>query len=78
MFLGWTQITQYEEQMKEAEEKYGPLFEQYLEQPIPELARNPDALAMGERLYASYCTQCHGSDAGGVRGYPNLRDDVWQ
>lgn len=78
MFLGWTQITQYEEQMKEAEEKYGPLFEQYLEQPVPELAKNPDALAMGERLYASYCTQCHGSDAGGVRGYPNLRDDVWQ
>ena len=78
MFLGWTQITQYEEQMKEAEEKYGPLFEQYLEQPIPELARNPDALAMGERLYASYCTQCHGSDAGGVRGYPNLRDEAWQ
>ena len=32
---------------------------------------------MGERLYASYCTQCHGSDAGGVPGYPNLRDRDW-
>jgi len=78
MFLGWTQITQYEEQMQAAEQKYGPLFEQYLGQPIEQLAKDPDALAMGERLYASYCTQCHGSDAGGVRGYPNLRDDVWQ
>jgi len=78
MFLGWTQITQYEEEMQAAEAKYGPLFEQYLAQPIATVADNPDALAMGERLYASYCTQCHGSDAGGVRGYPNLRDGDWQ
>ncbi len=78
MFLGWTQVKQYEAEMQAAQEKYGPLFEQYQATPIEELARTPDALRMGERLYASYCTQCHGSDAGGVRGYPNLRDAEWQ
>jgi cytochrome c oxidase cbb3-type subunit 3 len=77
MFLGWTQIGQYEEEMAEAEAKYGPLFDRFLNEPIESLAGNPEALKMGERLYASYCTQCHGSDAGGVRGYPNLRDGDW-
>ena len=78
MLLNWTQESQYEEEMQAAEEKYGPLFEQYQETPIPELSRNEDALRIGERLFASYCTQCHGSDAAGVRGFPNLRDDDWQ
>ena len=77
MFLGWTQITQYEEEMAAAEATYGPLFARFEDEPIEALAKNEDALKMGERLYASYCTQCHGSDAGGVRGYPNLRDNDW-
>jgi len=77
MFFGWTQISQYEEEMAEAEATYGPLFARYEREPIEALAKNPEALKMGERLYASYCTQCHGSDAGGVRGYPSLRDGDW-
>lgn len=77
MFLGWTQTRQYEEEMAAAQAQYGPLFEQFANEPIESLAGNPEALKIGERLYASYCTQCHGSDAGGVRGYPNLRDSDW-
>lgn len=77
MFLGWTQIKQYEREMQAAEETYGPLFEKYRNEPIAALVDDPQAMQMGERLYASYCTQCHGSDAGGVPGYPNLRDDEW-
>ena len=78
MFLGWTQIEEYEEEMARAEARYGPIFEQYLGLPIEEVAADPNALRIGERLYASYCTVCHGSDAGGVPGFPNLRDDEWQ
>jgi cytochrome c oxidase cbb3-type subunit 3 len=77
MFFGWTQISQYEEEMAEAEATYGPLFARFEQEPLAALAKKPEALKMGERLYASYCTQCHGSDAGGVRGYPSLRDDDW-
>jgi len=78
MLLGWTQIKQYEEEMARAEARYGPLFERYLGLPIEEVAADPQALRIGERLYASYCSVCHGSDARGVRGFPNLRDDAWQ
>ena len=75
--LGWSQERQYEEQMAAAEERYGPIFARYAEQPIPELAEDPEALKVGQRLYATYCSQCHGSDARGAIGYPNLTDDAW-
>ena len=78
MFLGWTQIEEYEEEMARAEARYGPLYEQYLGLPVERVAADPQALRIGERLFASYCTVCHGSDAGGVPGFPNLRDDSWQ
>ena len=64
--------------MARAEARYGPIFEQYASLPIEEVAADPKALRIGERLFASYCAVCHGSDAGGVRGFPNLRDDSWQ
>ena len=78
MILGWTQTGQYEEEMSRAEARYGPIFEQFLSRLIEEVSIDPKALQIGERLFASYCSVCHGSDARGVRGFPNLRDDSWQ
>jgi cytochrome c oxidase cbb3-type subunit 3 len=34
-------------------------------------------MAIGERLYANNCAQCHGSDARGSKGFPNLTDGDW-
>ena len=78
MVLGWTQVEEYEDEMARAEARYGALFEGYLRLPVEEVAADPKALRMGERLFASYCAVCHGADAGGVPGFPNLRDAVWQ
>jgi cytochrome c oxidase cbb3-type subunit 3 len=77
MLLGWSQAKQYRQEMKAAEQRYAPLYAKYAQESIPALAKNPEALKTGERLFASYCTVCHGSDARGVPGYPNLRDDDW-
>lgn len=74
----WSSTGQYEKEKAAAEEKYSPIFEQYFNTDMKQLVSNDDAMEIGERLYASYCTQCHGSDARGARGYPNLRDDNWQ
>ena len=75
--LGWTGVGQYEQEMAEAEATYGPIFNQYLDRPLEQVAQNREALQMGERLFVTYCATCHGSDARGARGFPNLRDDEW-
>ena len=75
--LGWTSTGQYDKQVEAAEKIYGPIYEKYAAIDIKTLAKDPEALRTGERLFANYCTVCHGSDARGARGYPNLRDQDW-
>lgn len=75
--LGWSQVSQYNAEVNAAEEDYGPLFAQYLQTDIEELAKDEEAIKVGERLFSAYCTTCHGSDARGARGFPNLRDNDW-
>jgi len=75
--LNWTQENQWEKEVEAASEKYGPLYAEYANTPIPELAKNPEALDMGQRLFANNCAVCHGSAARGSVGFPNLTDDAW-
>jgi cytochrome c oxidase cbb3-type subunit 3 len=75
--LGWTQIEQYEREVAAAETTYGQLFAAFAAKPIEELARDPAALSAGRNLFLNNCAACHGSDARGARGYPNLTDDEW-
>jgi cytochrome c oxidase cbb3-type subunit 3 len=74
---GWTQTGQYESEMAVASEKYGPIFTGYAKQPIEQLAKDDQAMASGQRLFLNYCATCHGSDAGGAIGFPNLTDNDW-
>lgn len=75
---GWTQDKQWEREEALAKEKYGPIFAKYAAMPVEEVAKDPQALKMGERLFATYCSICHGSDAKGAVGFPNLTDDDWR
>jgi len=75
--LEWTSTGQYEREIDIADAKYGPLFKKFQEMPIVAVAADPEARRMGERLFVNYCATCHGSDARGARGFPNLRDNDW-
>jgi cytochrome c oxidase cbb3-type subunit 3 len=75
--LGWTSKGAYEEEVESVEARVGPLFARYRQTPVLELIEDEEALDIGERLYLTYCTTCHGSDARGARGFPNLRDRAW-
>jgi cytochrome c oxidase cbb3-type subunit 3 len=75
--LEWSSKTEYEQEVAKVEAEVGPLFARYQQTAILDLIKDEDALKVGERLYANYCATCHGSDARGARGYPNLRDNVW-
>ena len=76
--LGWSQKSQYEREVARADEVVAPLFAKYLALDIPAVAADPQAREIGERLYLTYCVQCHGSNARGSRGFPNLADRDWQ
>ncbi|WP_404414152.1 cytochrome-c oxidase, cbb3-type subunit III [Vreelandella aquamarina] len=75
--LGWSQEGQWEEEVARAEERFTPIFAQYQEVPIPELAQDDDAMQVAERIYQNNCAVCHGSNAKGGYGFPNLTDDDW-
>ena len=76
-YKNWTQQSQYDAEVELAEQQFGPIYAQFLNQDLNNLARNTDALTIGARLFATYCTTCHGSDAGGATGLPNLTDQDW-
>ena len=75
--LGWKSSGAYQAELDKAKADYGPLFAGFAKQPIEVVAANPQALAIGERLFMNYCAQCHGSDARGNKGFPNLTDNDW-
>jgi cytochrome c oxidase cbb3-type subunit 3 len=75
--LGWKSTGAYQDELKRADADYGPLFAKYARQDLKAVAADPQAHAIGERLFLTYCAQCHGSDARGNKGYPNLTDNDW-
>ncbi len=75
--LGWTQVGAYEAEVAAVERDVAPLFAKYAAMPIPELARDPAAMATGRRLFVTNCAVCHGADGHGSRGFPNLADNIW-
>lgn len=76
--LGWSQIGQYEAERAAAEEQYAPVFAQYAQTPVLELASDDEAMSAGQRLFSNHCAVCHGTAGRGFVGFPNLTDDVWQ
>ncbi len=75
--LGWSSAGQLQKDAAKAEAQYGPLFAKFASMPIVDVAKDPQALKMGQRLFASNCAQCHGADARGSFGFPNLADNDW-
>ncbi len=70
-------IVQYDMEVKAADAKFGPIFDAYAARSIEELATDEEALKVGQRLFIQNCSQCHGSDARGTTGFPNLADNDW-
>lgn len=75
---GWTAVHEWEREVARAEARFGPLFAKYAALPVEQVAEDPQALKMGARLFASNCSVCHGSDAKGGYGFPNLTDADWR
>jgi cytochrome c oxidase cbb3-type subunit 3 len=76
--LGWSQVTQLREEQDAAEKQFGPLYKRFASTDAQALVKHPEALAIGQKLFLNNCAQCHASDGGGSRGFPNLTAGAWQ
>ncbi|MDR2326644.1 MAG: cytochrome-c oxidase, cbb3-type subunit III [Acidovorax sp.] len=75
--LQWSQVGAYEKEMAKANEALEPLYARFTAMTTQEIAKDDKAMAIGERLFMNNCAQCHGSDARGSKGFPNLTDGDW-
>jgi cytochrome c oxidase cbb3-type subunit III len=75
--LDWSSTGQYDKEMARAEDRFGPLYARFLAMDVEQVAADPQAREMGQRLFLNHCAQCHASDARGSRGFPNLMDRDW-
>ena len=76
--LGWSSDGQYQKEVAKADAETKPLYDKYLAMDLPALAADKEGVETGKRLYLTYCMQCHGADARGGKGFPNLADNDWQ
>ena len=75
--LGWSQVGQLQDEQQAAEKQFGPLYAKFFAQEVEALAKDAEALAIGQKLFLNNCAQCHASDGAGSRGFPNLTDRDW-
>ncbi len=75
--LGWSEVKQYELEVAETKQRLAPIYAKFTAMKVEDVARDPKAMAIGERLFMNNCSQCHGSDAHGSKGFPNLTDHDW-
>ena len=75
--LGWTSVEEHAQEMAQGEKDVAPLYAKFASMRPEDVSRDPQAMAIGERLFMNNCSQCHGSDARGSKGFPNLTDGDW-
>ena len=75
--LGWSSAGAYAAEQQKATADLKVVYARYAAMSFPELARDKGAMAIGERVFINNCAACHGSDARGSKGFPNLTDDDW-
>lgn len=75
---GWTSAKEHNAAKADGDAKLAAALKPFEGKDLPELAADPKALALGKNVFANTCAVCHGSNAQGAVGYPNLADNSWQ
>ena len=75
--LNWTSVGQLDKENAKAKIEQDKIFAKFQHASVEDLARDPQANAIGQRLFLNNCAACHGSDAKGAKGFPNLADNDW-
>ncbi|KQP22794.1 cytochrome-c oxidase, cbb3-type subunit III [Pseudorhodoferax sp. Leaf267] len=75
--LNWSSTGEHQAAVQQMQADTAPLYAKFAGMPAADIAGDPQAMAIGERLFMNHCAQCHGSDARGSKGFPNLADGDW-
>ncbi len=75
--FGWTSAGQHQSEVDKGNAEVAPLYARFMSMKPEDVAKDAQAMAIGERLFMNNCSQCHGSDARGNKGFPNLTDNDW-
>ncbi len=75
--FGWSSADQYQKEVAKGNEQVAPLYAKFAGMPVQEVAKDPQAMAIGDRLFMNNCAPCHGSDARGSKSFPNQTDADW-
>jgi len=75
--LNWTSQGQHEAEVAKGNKDVAPIYAKFDAMTPEQISKDPQAMAIGERLFMNNCSQCHGSDARGSKGFPNLTDGDW-
>ncbi|MBV8209599.1 MAG: cytochrome-c oxidase, cbb3-type subunit III [Burkholderiaceae bacterium] len=77
--LKWTSVGQFRSEVATADARFGPMFDAFLHRDLVDVAADPRAHQIGERIFLNNCSQCHGSDARGGNGFPDLtrEEKIW-
>ena len=75
--LGWTSRGELAADQARAAEAMAKVYAPYAALSAETLSQDPKAMAIGQRLFLNSCSTCHGSDARGSKGFPDLTDGDW-
>jgi cytochrome c oxidase cbb3-type subunit 3 len=77
--LNWSSAGQLKGEVAVADARFGPMFDAFLKQDLVQVAADPRARQIGERIFLNTCSPCHGSDARGGNGFPDLtrEEKIW-
>lgn len=75
--LGWTQENAWAEDVAKARVQSDAQLARYDHMSLHTLRHDNDAMRTARNLFANNCAACHGTDAHGSKGFPNLTDADW-
>jgi cytochrome c oxidase cbb3-type subunit 3 len=79
--LGWTSRGQLAAEISAEDERRAPIMAAITSTSLADLSADEElmaqAVAGGAAAFRVHCVQCHGANAAGSEGYPNLTDDEW-
>jgi cytochrome c oxidase cbb3-type subunit III len=73
----WSSVAVYEKQMSEQRARFETRVASLQNKSLHELSTDRTAMSMAGNLFGANCSTCHGADARGARGFPNLTDADW-